>query len=208
MSLTRDKKSLAAQHVLPLLETLGPLPKKEFAYLETRLAFRRLERGEFLTRAGDVADQVGFVVKGLFRKLHVTTRGKAIVRGFGGPGAVVGAYVSLLTGTPSYLSVEAIRESELFVLPWSELNALYSRHACFQTIGRRLTELMLLEREARAHELLTLSASERYARFRETHKALLSELRDYDIASYLGITPVSLSRLRARTLRKHRNLGP
>jgi len=198
MSLTRDKKTLAERHLLPLLEKLAPLPRKQFDYLTTRLAFRQLQRGEFLTRAGDVADQVGFVVKGLFRKLHVTASGKPVVRGFGGPGAVVGAYVSLLTGTPSYLSVEALRDSELFLLPWCELNALYERHRCFQTLGRRMTELTLLERETRAHELLTLSASERYARFRDTHKALLPELRDYDIASYLGITPVSLSRLRAR----------
>lgn len=198
MSLTRDKKSLAAAHVRPLLEKLGPLPPQEFAFLEKRLAFRRLKRGELLTRAGEVAEQVGFVVKGLFRKLHVTPRGKAVVRGFGGPGAIVGAYVSLLTGTPSYLSVEALCDSELFTLPWSELDALYARHTCFQTIGRRLAEVTLLEREARAHDLLTLTASERYARFLETHQALLPELRDYDIASYLGITPVSLSRLRAR----------
>lgn len=162
------------------------------------MAFRELKRGEFLTRAGEVADQVGFVVKGLFRKLHVTSGGKAVVRGFGGPGAVVGAYVSLLTGTPSYLSVEALRDSELFTLPWSELNALYARHACFQTLGRRMAEVTLLEREARAHELLTLTASERYARFLETNPKLVEELRDYDIASYLGITPVSLSRIRAR----------
>lgn len=198
MSLSRDKKSLAAKHILPLLTKLGPLRQKEFAHLEQRLTFRRLRRGEFLTRAGDVADQVGFVVNGLFRKLHVTRRGKTIVRGFGGPGAIVGAYVSLLTGAPSYLSVEALVDSELFTLPWGELNALYARHPCFQTIGRRMAELTLLEREARAHDLLTLSASERYDRFRVTHRELLPQLRAYDVASYLGITPVSLSRLRAR----------
>jgi CRP-like cAMP-binding protein len=61
-----------------------------------------------------------------------------------------------------------------------------------------MAEAMLLEREARAHELLTLTATERYTRFRDTHRELLSLLRSYDIASYLGITPVSLSRLRAR----------
>ena len=198
MSLTADKKSLAARHLLPLLEQLCPVPKKEFTYLQSRLTFSRLERGEFLTKAGEVADRVGFVVSGLFRKVHVTPKGKPIVRGFGGPGAVIGAYVSLLTNSPSYLSVEALRDSELFVLRWSEMNALYARHACFQTIGRRLAELTLLEREAHANDLLTLNAGERYARFRETHRALLPELRSYDIASYLGITPVSLSRIRRR----------
>lgn len=204
MSLTRDKNPSPAKHVLPFLQQLATIPKQERAYLESRLSLCRLARGECLTRAGEVADRVGFVVSGLLRKAHVTARGKPIVRGFGGPGAIVGAYVSLLTGAPSYLSVEALQDSELFVLPWSELNALYDRHACFQTIGRRLAELTLLEREARAHELLTLSASERYARFCEQHRALLPELRSYDIASYLGITPVSLSRLRARQARRTR----
>jgi CRP-like cAMP-binding protein len=198
MSLTGDNKARAANHLKPLLRQLAPIPAKEWAHLESRLTFRHLHRGEFLTRAGDVADHVGFVVSGLLRKAHVTPRGKPIVRGFGGPGAVVAAYVSLLTGAPSYLSVEALKDSELLVLRWSELSALYARHACFQTLGRRLAELTLLEREERAQELLTLSASERYARFRETHRALLPELRNYDIASYLGITPVSLSRLRGR----------
>lgn len=199
MSLTTDKKSLAAEHLLPLLQQLGPLPEQEFAHFETRLKFCCLKRGEFLTRAGEVADRIGFVVSGLFRKVHVTPKGKAIVRGFGGPGAVVGAYVSLLTGAPSYLSVEALRDSELFVLHWSELNELYARHSSFQTIGRRLAELTLLEREARAHDLLTLSAGERYARFQQSHRQLLPHLRDHDIASYLGITAVSLSRIRGRT---------
>ncbi len=207
MSLTRDNKALAEAHVLPILEQLSPLPRKEVAHLVGRLKLCRLKRGEFLTRAGDVADQVGFVVTGLFRKVHVTPKGKAIVRGFGGPGAVVGAYVSLLTGAPSYLSVEALSDSELFVLDWSELDALYDRHTCFQIIGRRLAELTLLERETRAHELLTLSASERYARFRQSHRKLLPLLRNYDIASYLGITPVSLSRLRGRSARSRHSVS-
>jgi CRP-like cAMP-binding protein len=55
-----------------------------------------------------------------------------------------------------------------------------------------------VEREERAHELLTASATERYARFCAAHRSLLPRLRDYDIASYLGITPVSLSRIRGR----------
>jgi CRP-like cAMP-binding protein len=207
MSLTEDNKFRAIIALRRLVQQLAPLPANELAHLESRLTFRRLDRGEFLTEAGQVAAHVGFVVSGLIRKAHVTPRGKPVVRGFAGPGAVVGAYVSLLTGAPSYLSVEALRDSELFVLKWSDLNLLYARHACFQALGRRLAELTLLEREERAHELLTLSAGERYARFRETHHALLPELRSYDIASYLGITPVSLSRLRAReaaTTRKKR----
>jgi CRP-like cAMP-binding protein len=194
MSFTRDKK----RFVLPVLRQLASIPDKEWRYLEPRLRLQTLQAGDSLTRAGDVADRLGFVVSGLIRKLIVTGRGQSFVRGFGGPGSVVGAYVSLLTREPSYLSVEALTETELFVLPWSELEALYQRHVCWQIVGRRFAEVTLIEREERAHELLTLSAAERFARFCASHRALLPALRSYDIASYLGITPVSLSRLRAR----------
>jgi len=204
MSCTGDKKCSAAVHVLPVLERLTPLPKPEWAYFERRLRFEALAPKQTLTRSGEVADRLGFVVSGLMRKLHVTERGKRVVRGFGGPGSVVGAYASLLTGEPSHLSVEALEPSELFVLPWSEMEALYGRHVCWQILGRRMAELNLIEREQRAHELLTASATQRYARFCDTHRSLLPRLRAYDIASYLGITAVSLSRLRARRTRPSR----
>lgn len=184
--------------MLPVLRRLSAIPAAEWRYLAPRLELETLRAGACFTRAGEVADRLGFVVSGLIRKLNVSDRGQPFVRGFGGAGSVVGAYVSLLTREPSYLSVEALSDCELFVLPWSELEALYERHVCWQIVGRKFAEATLIEREARAHELLTLSAAERFSRFCVTHCALLPALRSYDIASYLGITPVSLSRLRAR----------
>jgi len=199
MSFTRDKNhARAEQHVRPLLRRFAPVPAEEWRYLRTRLTLTHLPAGAALTRAGEVAEHLGFVVSGLVRKLYVSERGRPVVRGFGGPGSVVGAYVSLLTREPSYLSVEARTDTTLFVLPWSEIEVLYGRHSCWQTVGRRLAEATLVERETRAHELLTLSAAERFERFCASHREFLPELRSYDIASYLGITPVSLSRLRAR----------
>jgi len=199
MSFTGDKnRAHAEQHVLPLLRRLTAIPAREWRYVRARLVLRRLPAGAALTRAGDVGAELGFVVSGVIRKLYVSERGRPTVRGFGGPGSVVGAYVSLLTREPSYLSVEALTDAVLFVLPWSEVEVLYGRHSCWQTVGRKLAEATLIERETRAHELLTLSAAERFERFCASHRELLPELRSYDIASYLGITPVSLSRLRAR----------
>jgi CRP-like cAMP-binding protein len=196
MSFTADKN--AELCVLPVLRQLADIPAAEWAYFARRLTWLELAPAEALSEAGVVADRLGFVARGLIRKLHLSERGKRVVRGFGGPGSVVGAYASLLTRQPSHLRVEALEPTGLFVLHWSEIDALYARHVCWQIVGRRLAEANLVERELRAHELLTASATERYRRFCETHRELLPRLRDYDIASYLGITPVSLSRLRAR----------
>ena len=181
-----------------MLRQLADLPDSEWQHLEGRLRLVTLAPGEPLTRAGDVADRLGFVVSGLVRKFALTPTGRTVVRDFGGPGSVVGAYVSLLTGTGSYLTIEALEPTELYILSWVDLQALYERHVCWQVLGRRFAETALVERESRAHDLLTLSATERFERFCQTHRALLPKLKSYDIASYLGITPVSLSRLRAR----------
>jgi CRP-like cAMP-binding protein len=165
---------------------------------------RTLLPGEALTQAGEVATCFGFVVSGLIRKLHVTERGRRVVRGFGQPGEVVGAYASVLSGEPSNLRVEALLETQLFVVEVSTLRELYTRHHYWDRLGRRLAEHFLLEREARAHELLTLNATERYARFCASHCKILPLLKSYDIASYLGVTAVSLSRLRSRRQRSPR----
>lgn len=205
VSLSRDKKSpTPTEHVLPILKQLAPVPAKEWKHLEPSFRLTTLARGESLTRAGEVAEQIGIVVSGLIRKVHVSARGRSIVRGFAGRGTIVGAYVSLLTRRPSYLAVEALEPTELFVLPWSDVEGLYDRHPCWERLGRRFAEAALLERESRAHELLTLSPTERFTQFCETHREILARLRSYDVASYLGITPVSLSRLRARARARRR----
>jgi CRP-like cAMP-binding protein len=195
---------MAAEHVRPLLAQLADVPANEWKHAERCLRLEALARGDALTAAGNLADRFGFVVDGLIKKLHVTARGQPIVRGFGGPGSIVGAYASLLTREPSYLRVEAIAPTRLFVMAWSDWLALCERHGCWQIIARRMAETTFLEREARAHELLTLNAAERFARFQTTHRELMPALKAHEIASYLGITPVSLSRLRARERQKQR----
>src|SRR6187402_3368430 len=101
MSLSPDKKAAlrkqAAAYVRPALSSLAALPEREWRYFEQRLRPELLGRGEALTRAGEVADRLGFVVSGLVRKVHVTERGRSVVRGFGWAGSIVGAYASLLT---------------------------------------------------------------------------------------------------------------
>jgi CRP-like cAMP-binding protein len=205
-ALARDKKrsALAAERVYPFLAGLASIPPGEWRHFARLLRLVTLAKGCALTRAGDVADCFGFVLDGVVKKVHVTAHGRSVVRGFSGPGELTGAYASLLSQEPSNLSVEAVATSTLLVMSWQAFVSLYDRHACWQVVGRRVAEAQLIERETRAHELLTQSPSERYAAFCERYPGLVARLRQYEIASYLGITPVSLSRLRARRARHPR----
>lgn len=189
--------------------SLGPLraflsryvdvPDEELAVAAGALKEEVVPSGEFLVRAGQTATTFGLVLQGLLRKFYTTPKGKELTRGFALAGDLVGAYASLLTASPSLLSIQAMEDCRLLTLDFSVMSQLYQRHVAWNTLGRRVAEELFLEREDREFTLLTLSAAERYQRLRRARPDILERVPQYEIASYLGITPVSLSRIRARS---------
>jgi CRP-like cAMP-binding protein len=183
------------------LQHLAPIPDAEWRFARTLLRPTRLAKGEHLTRQGEVATEFGWIHRGLVRKYYVDAGGRERVRGFAAEGQIAGAYASLLTRAPATLSVQAAEPTELLVMDAAQLDALYARHVCWQQVGRRIAEQLFVERERREHQLLTLSATERYEAFLREHPQLAKRVPRHQVAAYLGITPVSLSRLAARLRR-------
>lgn len=203
MSLSQDKCARLAEIFLrPLLDQMAEIPAAEWAYLLPHLGTVSLSRGQRFSEYGQVASRFGIVVKGILCKRHLTEDGGGFVRGFAAEGELVGAYVSILTKGPSDLSVEALEDSEVLVIPSALLEILFARHVCWERIGRRIAEMFLVEREQRASEVLTSTATERYLNFRKTQSRLIGRIKEADLASYLGITAVSLSRIKAQLREK------
>ena len=92
----------------------------------------------------------------------------------------------------------ALMDSELLVIRFRDFEALFDRHACWERVGRKIAEGMFISKERRERELLMLSAEERYRLFLGRYKHLEKRIPQYQIAAYLGITPVALSRIRRR----------
>jgi CRP-like cAMP-binding protein len=180
------------------LARYAELTDEEIKDAATAIRPESLASGEFLVRAGQPSTTFGFVQKGLLRKFYTTAKGRELTRGFAVDGELVGVYAALLTSSPSQLSVQALEDCQLLMMDYSALQQLYARHPGWCTLGRRVAEQLFLEREEREFTLLTLSASERYDRFRHARPDIMERVPQYEIASYLGITPVSLSRIRAR----------
>lgn len=177
---------------------MADVPAAEWEFLADRLRVVKLDPGERFTEFGEIADRFGVVTEGVLCKRYVIHTGEGFVRGFAAEGELAGAYVSLLTKAPSELSVEAVTRAEVLIVPYAVMDILYARHVCWERIGRRLAESFLVEREYRAAQLLTCDATARYLNFLATHDHLIGRVREADVASYLGITPVSLSRIKAR----------
>lgn len=185
-----------------LLVPYGEIPDGEAQRLLGLLKQRELLKGEFLTHAGERPREFGLVLTGLIRKFYVTQDGRQITRGFAERGELAGAYAALLDQSESRLGVQALEPSRLFTLEFSALEALYEQHACWNTLGRRVAERLFVEREQRESDLLLLTPEQRYEKFLAERPELAQRVPQYQIASYLGITPVSLSRIRARRRRR------
>ncbi|WP_437714078.1 Crp/Fnr family transcriptional regulator [Sorangium sp. So ce448] len=190
--------------VRELLAGYARVPEEEIRYFLGLTRRVRLDRGELMTRAGERPRDFGLVLSGLVRKFYVTPRGRDVTRGFAMEGELVGAYAALLGKCASQLSVQALEGSSVLVVEFEAFERLYDRHPSWNTLGRRVAEALFVEREQRAAELLTLSAEQRYETLLARSPALAERVPQYQIASYLGITPVSLSRIRARRAQRRR----
>lgn len=174
---------------------LGVLDDAWPAFLEM-FFMRPLKRGEFLVRAGQSSEEMGFVARGLLRTYYERSDGSLYIRHFSPEGTVFGAFGSRLTGAPSNVSIDAIEDTEVASCRYSDLEMLYAADPRWQVYGRRLAEQLYVLKERRESQLLMMDAEERYCDFLKEFGTIETRLKQRNVASYLGITPESLSRIR------------
>ncbi len=158
---------------------------------------RSVPKGTPLLVAGQIATTVYFVERGLTREFYVDDQGREFTRTFSPEGEVTGSLADLLSGAPSMVNIETLEPSALRCFPYAGLQALAAKDPQWQRLLLRFTERLFVRKMQREFEMLTLSAAERHRRFTEESRALDARLPRHLVASYLGITAVHLSRLRA-----------
>lgn len=111
--------------------------------------------------------------------------------------------MSCITGQPSQLSIETLTNSRLLVFTYPILQSLYTQSQQWEKFGRLIAEYIAMGLEERMVGLLMLSPEERYHQLLQSNKQkILERIPQHYIANYLGVTPVSLSRIRNRQLKK------
>jgi CRP-like cAMP-binding protein len=159
---------------------------------------RTLARGEFLLRGGEPAVWLGMLVSGLMREYFVSPHGIERTKAFILPGETTGSLADLLSGKPSRAFIVAEAPCRLILGPYTGFRDLEARSPAWAKATRHGTEFLLMRKAEREYELLCLDAAERYAALTARYPGIENVVAARHIASYLGITPVHLSRLRAR----------
>ena len=179
------------------LNNVSPLSEGDIEFLAKNSKTQEFIKGEFLIKEGQIARYIGFVTKGVFR-VYQNIDGKEVTSYFSyeerNPFAT--SFVSFLTELPSVEYVEAIEDASVILLSKESINELYNSSKSFERLGRIMSEKNYLLATERIRSLQYQTASDRYNMFMEIYPSLLNRIPHHYIASYLGITPESLSRVR------------
>lgn len=160
----------------------------------------RLSAGEPLVEEGRVCRRVAYIHRGAF--VYSTLRdGQKNVMGFDFEGDVAGDFRSFFEAVPAAKTVAALEDSDVLMLAQEQFETLAKRHPAFNTIRSVVAEHLFEGAEARAMEMQTYSAEERYRRLLQRSPHVLQRVPLYLVASYIGITPEALSRIRQRLTR-------
>lgn len=154
-----------------------------------------LETDTVLVHQGDITEHVYFLQEGLCHACYLTDEGKKYSKEFYWTGDLVVNFESLIQQTPTPYLIESLSQCQLIRLPINQVQQWRDqRHSCYL----RLIERQLLHKENKERFMLLHGPEERYRLFNERFPELETRLADYQIASYIGITPVSLSRIKKR----------
>ncbi len=165
---------------------------------------RAIPAGKCFFEVGAPAAHLGFVDKGLFKLHGQDSRGTPFVLEFLAEGEFVSDYAAMVEGKPSGLYCEAIEDGVVSFMTFERYQQATKSTPAFQTLARRVLEALIVKLSKRELQLLTMTAKERYLLFLAERGELMSRIAHVDLAAHLGITPVSLSRIRGQIQRERR----
>ena len=180
------------------MQSLAPVPDGEWAWLAAAIEQRMFAPGAALFRPNDLDAGIHYLQRGLVRYFYLTEDGRAKNHTFAAEGNLVGCLPVFVGAGPCTFTVEALEPTRTLLIPSRVVREFDNRHDCWGRFKLRLMEHVALRKTAREAELLMDSAEERYRRFLAQFGALAGRLPQFHIATYLGITPVALSRIRRR----------
>ncbi len=168
---------------------------ESFALAEPYLSTNRVKKSEHILHQGNICRNIHFVVSGLF-KVYYLRDGVEITTCFCKENRFTTSYQSLISNQPSNLGIQAIEDSETVSILYEDLKKLYAQHLFWQQIGRMVTEQEYIITECYTRLINDKSAKQRYLEILNNEPDLLQRVSLIDLASYLQVTPETISRIR------------
>jgi len=175
---------------------VSPIKEQTWMELEPLLHKSTLPENQHFIKANEKADKIAFLESGIVRAYFINQKGQEYNKQFFVGPSTIGAYTSLLTGAPNLIAQQALSDCVIWTLAYRQITQRYDSFPDLERLSRKIAEYYFLEKEKKELEIILLDATERYQIFQKEFPGLEQLIAQYHIASYLGITPIQLSRIR------------
>jgi CRP-like cAMP-binding protein len=178
------------------------LTQEEVNVIDSLFFFRSFRKRQYLLQEGEINRHETFIVKGVTRTYEVDEKGQEHIVQFGLEDWWVGDLYSFLTETPSKYNIDCLEDTQVFQITKSNLETLYEKVPKMERHFRIIIQNAFIAATNRVASSLVKSAADRYLDFIAQYPQIERRVPNHQIAAYLGITPQSLSRIRAQAGRK------
>lgn len=171
--------------------------KEEWKAFADILQVRKLKKKDLLLEEGQICNAIGFINSGVMRE-YVFESGKESTLDFMSENQFVVDFQSFLMDIPSRQYLEALTDVELVIFKKDAINALYDKYKIWERFGRLIIEQVFCGVEEKRKKIIATSLEEQYRNFALIFPDVVQQVPQYYIASYLGLTPEHLSRIRKK----------
>lgn len=178
-----------------LLKTIK-LSESDIELISKNFKVKKLKKRQFFLNEGNIAYHTGFVNKGCLKSYTIDSNGNELIYQISVEGWWVADMYSFLTGEPAIYNIEAIEDSELLIMDLASREEIFRLVPQFERFIRILLEKNYIANQQRLNSLMGNTAEERYLKYIKKYTQIANRVPLRTIASYLGIAPESLSRIR------------
>ncbi|MEH0154917.1 Crp/Fnr family transcriptional regulator [Limibacter armeniacum] len=185
--------------LMTFAKRLVSISEEEMNYASSLLKPVKITKNSHLIQEGQVCQHIAFINAGYLRIYYHDKQGE-VTRDLNLPGTFITALTSFITQQPTKENIQAISDCELLMIHRDDVMTLYERYPKWERFGRLIIEQMYIEIQERLYAFISESAEERYRKLLENQPEILEHIPLRYVASYLGVTQPSLSRLRRQVI--------
>jgi CRP/FNR family transcriptional regulator, cyclic AMP receptor protein len=184
------------------LNRCSVLTSQELELFHSFLRHRTVKKRSFLLQQGEICRFEGYILKGCLKKYYIDSQGNEVILQFAVEDWWISDIASFTEQKPSNLFIQSLEDTELLMIGHDSKEKLFSSIPWLERVFRLMVQRSYSVLESRFYATIAHSAEERYLDFLDRYPDIPNRVPQTQIASYLGITPESLSRIKSKIFRK------